>query len=363
MAIIQVLYRLSPKGKRQALGQGRNAGNLQCILLQSLNHKAPATIDSLLSGSIPDLTEASVQPIAESVVNTLITSMTSLLKPMGFNTDNIVKEVATPELWALACSLSQSDAHGQAVVNVCMDGDVGELTGYAVRKERYTWTVVPEVSYSGLDATDTAANLLPMEAKRRASLEEKRLLAEKEAEIKNATDKAEHLINQKERSFEDAQRFVERVPVKYRTVPQVDTIFRMVEAGDRDGLYANDYSDRPLTIAENAYRHALSVEAYEGENAWVREHGSEYLQRLYAAEMPKSSLYQTERLALEMPGWVYGGDTYMTATPKLEDLRLLEFVQATVPTARMGCVDSPARCRPIASFLGKTVYYPGSDKA
>lgn len=74
-------------------------------------------------------------------------------------------------------------------------------------------------------------------------------------------------------------------------------------------------------------------------NAWIAAHGSDRLKRLLAEDIECDAVYETERLALERPGWAYDkstrGEANTARNSKQEGLDLLDEARKTADDAQL----------------------------
>lgn len=101
------------------------------------------------------------------------------------------------------------------------------------------------------------------------------------------------------------------------------------------------FGDLPRVIAARKKIREIEESAAElrhaEQAAWVEQHGSERLQQLVAEEIEHAAVYRDERLALERPGWCWGGDVMGDGSPprnaSAEALALLNAARAALPEA------------------------------
>lgn len=367
MAEISVYYRLSAEGKAAALLAGRNAGDMQRIILRSPGHvqsEAPADVVARIMGwKLPEVSESpatlleAVKGLAEAT-----TLLVQVLNPEA--SLNVVVEDATPDLWELAVSLALTYEKGNSSVACGFDSEYGSVTtGYTVvfDQKHSRFKVDSTRAYRHMDRLYTAAELLPTEGLRRATLEVCAKNANAEAAEKmqeyNATKAAEAL----EWPYRRAVDFLE-ANSEFSDLPEVAALAALVAAGERTAFLDRGGEKSPLAKAEAAKAEAKVAASRAMKGEWIAEHGSALLRRLFEEGLDIDSQYADERLAIECPGWVWGGAENRggyARKPTLAEYEWYDVVKATSPDAVLGLVGGDnGKCVPVRRYMNRTIYRP-----
>ena len=102
---------------------------------------------------------------------------------------------------------------------------------------------------------------------------------------------------------------------------------------------------------------------------WIEEHGSARLKRLVTENLfdkstDAKSIYENERLAIEMPNWTWANASQgrTKQSPSERSFALLDEARVLVPTAKLNMFYGTEIHLPTASFLGRDVVFCPPDK-
>lgn len=382
MAQITVIYLLSPEGQRTALAAGRNSGEKQVILLMSPDHKPPTPPAELLADitqKAAQMNEAGAGKDMTTVARSLIEAITLFAKVLDPSVQqDVTVETATPELWAQAVSIAKMDNEGTCLLPIRIDTEhLTETTGYTVESRgSYGGTrfeVTPQNDRGNRYARlMTAAELIPPEVGRQKYLKELASIRYEEAKQKAAEWNEALQKEERDRTLREAQSRLDDAK-DFAHLPEVQRLAALVSAQDIVALRESGM----LSGVLQAISRAKDRQVKDAEMAWVMAHGSEYLQRLYGSGHPDETLYRKERLALELPGWKFGGKDGGSRKPTLDELRFYDEVcqrivkgewapglsasdlaEKAYPRVRLGITSDNRFGVPVFTFMGWGIYLP-----
>lgn len=355
MAEIIVSFPLSPKGMAEALLAGRNAGQMQYIILRDPNFaRVEPPQDVLLRVLGINLNTATQAPDATLVdaARALAEAVTLLAKVLDpSTTQNITVETATPEVWALAVQLAKQNADGTAHVSCGYDSENYRITGYKAEFQQNTSRFIAKAmsERSGLDRVQTACELIPWEQTRRAALREEEAACIAECQRLAAARQAEVEASRLETDQREVERTLHTYS-KWAHLPEAEALREALASSERLNTHDLIWKfSQAVTRAEKAL-----VQAED--SAWINAHGSTLLRRQHADGHNVSALYEAERLALECPGWKSGGSP-SSALPTEAEYASLDKARMAHPDAIMGEVRGVGLV-PVRKYRDRYIYLP-----
>lgn len=344
MAKIQIRYTLSAAGRAAALAAGVNAGETQILFLQSPDHVENPTPG--LTGALP----ADAPVTLVEAANNLIAQVALLLSAQA--TSGTSTEKATSEVWAAAVALASIDNDGEALIEV--GGFDGSVTGYAIGESATGMFVQPRYRPVSFDKPMLAADLLQFEKAHREHVNLEREQVRVRVQELNEAARVEQQQERAELALVRAREFLAE-NTAYLHLPEVARLATMT-----DGMAIADGDLIPYACraVENERERIKTVARDE----WIRTHGSDYLRRLLDAGQPVGDLYQTERLAVERPGWSFGATSYGStmSPPTVAELDLLDEARKIEPEAQLAIFWRPGAdkvWRPKATFMSRSIAF------